>query len=191
MSSEPNGTHEIKSLKIAQINIRSIVSHAKREEFRLFLRKNKPHIVMISETHLKSKHKVNFDGYKFYRCDRENASHGGVAICMLESIKSSQIIINESVQSIESCSVQIETLNGPIVFSAIYRKPSINIKCDNLSVIINSNKNAKFVIAGDFNAHCATWGSKKICTNGRMINEWYNKNKPKYNIKIVSPAKPS
>lgn len=191
MSSEPNGTHEIKSLKIAQINIRSIVSHAKREEFRLFLRKNKPHIVMISETHLKSKHKVNFDGYKFYRCDRENASHGGVAICMLESIKSSQIIINESVQSIESCSVQIETLNGPIVFSAIYRKPNINIKCDNLSVIINSNKNAKFVIAGDFNAHCATWGSKKICTNGRMINEWYNKNKPKYNIKIVSPAKPS
>lgn len=61
---------EIKSLKIAQVNIHSIVSHSKREEFRAFLKKYKPHIVLLSETHLKNRHKVSFEGYKFYRHDR-------------------------------------------------------------------------------------------------------------------------
>lgn len=54
-------TNETK-LTIAQINIRSLVSLAKREEFRRFLEKYKPHVVIISETHLKPKHKVNFNG---------------------------------------------------------------------------------------------------------------------------------
>lgn len=191
MANKTISTHETKSLKIAQVNIRSIVSHTKREEFRDFLRKNKPHIVLISETHLKNKHKVHFEGYKFYRCDREVANHGGVAICVIEEIKSSQIKLKEQVNSIETCNIQIETMNGPIIFSAVYRKPTINIKSDDLSVIIKSNKNAKFVIAGDFNAHCSIWGSNKMCLNGRMISEWYNKNKSRFNMKIVSPAKPS
>lgn len=67
MASDDLTVNEIKYLKIYQVNIRSLISHAKREEFRSFLKKNKPHIVLISETHLKNKHKVNFDGYRNYR----------------------------------------------------------------------------------------------------------------------------
>lgn len=163
----------------------------KREEFRQFLKKYKPHIVLLSETHLKNRHKVSFEGYKFYRWDRLNASHGGTAVCVLETINSAQIKLPESINSIEICSVEIETISGPIIFSAVYRKPSINIKCDELSVIIDTNKNKKFIFAGDFNAHCNIWGSNKTCTNGRSIKEWFNKNRPKYNMKIVAPAKPS
>lgn len=191
MANETDNSHEIDSLKIAQINIRSIVSHAKREEFRTFLRKNKPHIVLISETHLKSKHKIHFEGYKFYRCDRQDASHGGVAVCVMDTIKCSQLKSHDSVRSIEICSVEIETLNGPIILSALYRRPTIKLNCDDLSVIIDSNKNVKFVIAGDFNAHCPIWGSNKMCTNGRSVCEWYNANKSKYKMKIVAPTKPS
>lgn len=191
MANDPHKTHEMKSLKIAQVNIRSIVSHAKREEFRLFLRKYKPHIALLSETHLNNKHKVHFEGYKLYRCDRENGSHGGVAVCILESLKSSQLKLNDLVKSIESCTVQIETLNGPLIFSSVYRKPTLNINCKDLAEIINANKNAKYVIAGDFNAHSMLWGSNKMCANGRMISEWFNTNESKFNMKIVSPAKPS
>lgn len=191
MANENNEIHEIKTLSIAQVNIRSIASHSKREEFRLFLRKNKPHIVLISETHLKPKHKLSFEGYKFYRCDRTNASHGGVAICVNELIKSAQLKPHESIKSIEICAIQIETITGPIIFSALYRRPKININCDDLSVILNSNNNTKFVFAGDFNAHCPLWGSNKTCTNGRMISDWYTANKSKYKMKIMSPAKPS
>lgn len=191
MANETQTTHEIKCLKIAQINIRSIVSHTKREEFRLFLREQKPHIVLISETHLKCKHKVFFEGYKFYRNDRINANHGGTAICVIETIKSMQLSLVTLVRSIEVCSVQIESLNGPIIFSAVYRRPTINIECEDLSLIIDMNKKSKFVIAGDFNAHCQLWGSNKICTNGKTISDWYNFNKSKYKMKISSPAKPS
>lgn len=53
------------------------------------------------------------------------------------------------------------------------------------------DKNSKFVIAGDFNAHCQTWGSEKMCMNGKLISEWYNNNQSKHNMKIVSPAKPT
>lgn len=189
MANEIDDSHEIKCLNIAQINIRSIVSHAKREEFRAFLRKYKPHIVLLSETHLKSKHKVHFEGYKMYRCDRLNASHGGTAICVLETIKCSQIKSPESIQSIEICCVKVETINGPINFSAVYRRPSISIKYDNLSVILDSSKNEKFIVAGDFNAHSNLWGSNKMCANGR--SKWYYKNQSKYDMKIISPAKPS
>lgn len=150
MANNNSETYEIKCLNIAQINIRSIVSLAKREEFRIFLKKNKPHIVILSETHLKSKHKVSFEGYKFYRYDRPNASHGGTAVCVIETIKSSQLKIPLLINSVEMCSVQIETSNGPLIFSAVYRRPTINIKCDDLSIIIDSNKMAKFVIAGDW-----------------------------------------
>lgn len=102
MANDSEAINEIKCLEIAQLNIRSIVSHAKREEFRVFLNKYKPHIVLLSETHLKSIHKISFEGYKFYRCDRLNANHGGTAICVLETIKSSQVKIPESIHSIEN-----------------------------------------------------------------------------------------
>lgn len=191
MSNTANNSYDIKCLNIAQINIRSIVSHAKREEFRAFLRQYKPHIVLLSETHLKSRHKVFFEGYKFYRCDRLNASHGGTAICINETIESSQVKTPESTKSIELCTVKIESVDGPIFVSSVYRKPTIGIKCDDLSVIINLSKNGKYIIAGDFNAHCSIWGSNKMCTNGRAISDWFGNNESKYKMKIVAPAKPS
>lgn len=125
MANNNNETYEIKCLSIAQINIRSIVSHAKRKEFRVFLKKYKPHIVLLSETHLKSKHKVSFEGYKFYRCDIPYLC--GTAICVIKTIKSTQLKLPESINSTEICSVKIETINSQIIFNAVYRRPRINI----------------------------------------------------------------
>lgn len=106
----------------------------------------------------------------------------------MESIKSVQLKVPESINSIEICSVKIETINGPLIFSAVHRRPTIKIKCDDLSVLVDLNKDAKFVVAGDFNAHL---GSNKNCTNGRSINEWFEKTQSKYKMKIMSPAKPT
>lgn len=183
--------NKIECLKIAQVNIRSLISHAKREEFRLFLRKEKPHLVLISETHLNSKHKVHFEGYNFYRNDRLNGNHGGTGICVIENIDSVQVIAPDSLISIETCNVKIETINGPILFSAIYRKPSTQINCNDLSKIIALNNNSTFVIGGDFNAHSPFWGGNKMCSNGRKLSDWFTANRDKYKMKIMAPAKPT
>lgn len=182
---------DINNLKIAQINIRSLVSMAKREEFRLFLKKYKPDIVLISETHLKPKHKINFDGYKFYRSDRLDSSCGGTAICILENILSAYIKTPESIQSIESCSIRIDLEHSAIILSAIYRKPTKKINCVDLTTLINIDKNAIFILAGDFNAHSPLWGSNKMCPNGREINEWFDDNKHSLKMKTIFPRDPS
>lgn len=179
-------------LKVAQININSLVSVKKRTEFELFLKEYKPQIVLISETHLSSKHRVNFNGYKMYREDRVNGSGGGTAICICDDIDCEFIPKPKDIESLESCSVKVNLENNrQIVFSAIYRRPIIKIKCDDLSRLLKINKESDFMIAGDFNAHNPLWGSDKVCTNGRLINEWFDENKNTFKAIIKSPKNPT
>lgn len=179
-------------LKVAQININSLVSVKKRTEFEFFLKEYKPHIVLISETHLSSKHRVNFNGYKMYREDRFNGSGGGTAICICDDIDCEFIPKPKDIESLESCSVKVNLENNrQIVFSAIYRRPIIKIKCDDLSRLLKINNKSDFMIAGDFNAHNPLWGSDKVCTNGRLINEWFDENKNTFKAIIKSPKNPT
>lgn len=98
---------DITTLNTAIINIHSLVSMAKRVEFGNFLKTFKPHIVLISETHLKNKHKVNFDGYKIFRNDRVNAGCGDTAICVSDKINCEHINKPTQILSLETCSVKI------------------------------------------------------------------------------------
>lgn len=176
---------EITELKTAIVNVHSLVSIAKRIEFQIFLKNYKPHIILISETHLKNRHKVNFSGYKFFRSDRENVGGGGTAVCVANSIECEHLAKPSNIESIETCSVKMQTKTSAIVFIAIYRRPIVKINGSDLRKLINIDKNASFVIGGDFNAHSPLWGSSTTCTNGRIINDWFNFNKatPKMSIK--------
>lgn len=164
-------------LNVAQVNINSLVSAKKRSEFQHFLNKYKPHIVLISETHLNNKHKVIFDGYKMYRSDRIICGGGGTAICIVESIDCEFVQQPKEIKSIESCSVKINCENSQIIFSAIYRRPTNKIHCEDLSYLLKTSNSANHMIAGDFNAQSPMWGSNKTCTNGRLINEWLEEKK--------------
>lgn len=191
MANLNQASNTIDDLKIAQVNIRSIVSLAKREEFANFLRRYTPHIVLISETHLKPKHKIVFNRYKFYRNDRIDAACGGTAICVHENIKSVQVKSTEEIKSIEYCSIRVELDNGAFFLSAIYRKPSTPISAEDLTKLIKLSENNAFILAGDFNAHNPLWGSLNVCTNGRTICDWFSTNKNKFKMTIKSPKNPS
>lgn len=182
---------EITSLNTAIVNVHSLVSVAKRVEFENFLKKYKPHIVLISETHLKPKHNLNFVGYKIYRSDRENSGGGGTAVCISDRIESEHIEKPDGIKSLESCSVKVNLKNGAIIFSAIYRRPTVKIINTDLTDLINIDKNVNFVIGGDFNAHAPLWGGSTICTNGKEIDEWFHLNKNTLKMSILGSKKPT
>ena len=77
---------ERKKLKVAQWNARSI--RKRTLEFKIFLYGNKPEIVAIQETWLKSKHKTpNFISYESIRKDRNNRPGGGIMLLIRNGIQ--------------------------------------------------------------------------------------------------------
>lgn len=182
---------ELTNLNVAIVNVYSLVSIAKRVQFDNFLKKYKPHIVLISETHLKNKHKVNFDGYSMFRNDRTNAGRGGTAVCVSNKIKCEHLSAPLNVKSIESCSVKIFSEDSAIIFSSIYRRPISKIIENDLNELINIDRNAQFVIGGDFNAHSPLWGSSTTCSNGRLVTDWFKINKRKFNMTIKQSKEPT
>lgn len=182
---------EITTLNTAFVNVNSLVSIGKRVQFANFLKKHKPHIVLISETHLKNKHKVNFSGYKIFRTDREVTGCGGTAVCVSDKIKCEQLNNPNEMKSLESCSVKIITMNTPIIFTAIYRRPISKIEVSDLNKIINIDKDAKYVICGDFNSHSPLWGSSSFCSNGKVLSNWLNDNKVNLKIQVRHSKEPT
>lgn len=106
--------------------------------------------------------------------DRENVGGGGTAVCVSEKIKCEHIQNPINMSSLESCSVKIETKTSANIFSAIYRRPIEKMIESDLTKLANIDKNANFVIGGDFNAHSPLWGGSMTCSNGKIIDEWFN-----------------
>lgn len=185
-----NDTSQI--LKIIQININSLVSKLKRHELAEFIRKNKPHILMLSETHLKTQHNVILEGYKIFRVDRNQTKCGGVAIAIVDWIECEFVEHNPPKCSLECCTIKIKMNNNKNLYiCAIYRKPTTKIEKDDISSIFNIEKNAEYVVGGDFNAKSPHWGGNVWCQNGREIYEWMQNNNEKYNVKIMATSNPT
>ena len=65
------------NLKIAAVNVNSIVSKHKRFELLGFTTKLSHDIILISETKLNDKHKLEFKLFNLIRTDRPVSSQGG------------------------------------------------------------------------------------------------------------------
>lgn len=170
-------------LKFIQVNINSLVSRVKRHELAEFISKHKPHIIMLSETHLKTQHIVNIDGYKLFRVDRTESKCGGVAIAIVDWIECEYVDLKSVKCSLECCAIRVKMNNNQNLYvCAIYRKPSTKIETSDLNSIFDIEKEAKFIVGGDFNAKSPYWGGTTWCTNGREIYEWLDTNSSKYKI---------
>lgn len=186
---------------VIQININSIQSIIKRTEFDRSLKTTKPQIVLISETKINNSHKVSFNGYKMFRSDREKDAGGGTAICVDENIVCEYIQTPTSIKTIECCLMKLKLQNNQnIIVASIYKPPSkkingkqtaIKINPRELNTILNIDKNAKYIIGGDFNSHHSEWNSDRQCSNGRAIDDWYQTNKDSYNISIYASKNPT
>lgn len=180
------------NIKIIQVNINSVVSKLKRHELAEFIRINKPHVILISETHLKNHHKITIDGYNLFRVDRTESKCGGVAIAVANWIECEFIDMKNKICSIECCTIKIKMSNNKnLYFCAIYRKPTIKIEKKDLNAIFDVEKNAEYIVGGDFNAKSPIWGGNVWCSNGRVIHEWMEAYANKYKVKIKATNNPT
>lgn len=190
MSSE-NSVNEIDSIRIMQLNVNSLISNNKKHEFSKMLLKHKPHVALLSETKLKNKNKIDINKYKIYRNDRSTDSGGGTAICVVDTIVSEYIAQPKNIKSIESCTILIKLENNAkMYFTAIYKPPRNKLNPNDLDHIINIDKNACHMIAGDFNSHHPKWGDRNECMNGKILLDWYETNHS-MNIKTYSSKYPT
>lgn len=192
MNEQAINNREKDKIKIIQLNANSIYSKSKRHQLQILLKKHNPDVVIIAETKLNNNNTVNINGYKIYRNDRTTDNGGGTAIFTKQNMDSELIKTPTNIKSIEICTILIKLENNKKMYiSSIYKPPKNKIITSELTEIIQINKNAAHIIAGDFNAHHTEWNEKFACRDGKNIYEWYEQNKNIYNIDIYASEKPT
>lgn len=191
-------THE---LIVIQLNINSIISMKKRTELEVFTKKHKPQIIILSETKLNKKHTLNINGYKTIRNDRTQNSGGGTAILYSNNIECEEIETPKNITTFECCIAKLTLKNSkPLIIASIYKPPTelknkkqtlIKINTIELNKIFEINKNAYYLIGGDFNAKHTEWNNKTNCSNGKSIYAWYETHKYMYDISIYTSQNPT
>lgn len=84
----PNNPHESESsfdsLKIASINVNSLISLSKRNDLYNFVSDHNFDIVLLSETKLNLRYKIQFSQYDLIRTDRTKSQKGGGTAIMIK-----------------------------------------------------------------------------------------------------------
>lgn len=93
---------------------------------------------------------------------------------------------------IECSAIKIKTTNDmSIVIVSLYKPPNNKIISSELVSLLKMEKNAKIIIAGDFNAHSPLWNSYKKCPNGRELENWYLNYKDSFEIQLYATSEPT
>ena len=120
-------------------------------------------VAIITETHLKKKHKDSsfaIAGYQLQRGDRPNRRGGGVAIFARDGYQSSAWVCNSTpVASFELLWVRLKHPKSSIFVGALYHPPApqypVNDLLDYIELcvdkIISECPNALIIMGGDFN----------------------------------------
>lgn len=156
----------ISSLKIVHWNANGITKRI--NELGAFIFSNKPDIILLNETHLKSNLSLKIPNYITYRNDlpqiRGSPAHGGTAILVHRKIVHQQIDTNTKLQS---TSILIKISNKTTLISSVYKPPSSPLLTSDLDLLINSADN--FIIAGDLNSKHPLWNSRKTNAAGSIL----------------------
>lgn len=148
-------------LTILQWNANGLRS--KLAELGLFLRLNKVHICLISETKLVPSDRIIIRNYRVHRTDMVNNS-GGTAIFVHKSVPHTKI--NKIKSTIQN--VGIKLANNTYIYS-IYNSPRNVFNDAELDKFFN---NQKTIMGGDFNARHTTWHNHINNTNGNNLRKY-------------------
>lgn len=182
-----NTNNNAYQLKIIALNVNSLIKITRRHNLDAFLNENKPDFLLISETKLKSIHKLALSNYEIHRTDRLNDAGGGTAVLFKNSYKTEQIMCDLNISSFEYTMTQVFLNNNESIFIiAIYKPPSQQLNVRELDKLIKECGNSKFVIGGDFNAKHRSWCNNVNENNGVKLNEWLNNPTNKLNLMMLT-----
>ncbi|KAK2577884.1 hypothetical protein KPH14_011499 [Odynerus spinipes] len=157
----------------------------------------KPDIVLLNETKLNNKHRIEFKDYRVYRNDREqNANGGGTAILIQNNINCNEIFIHDR-EILETTTVKIKLTSNEKIFIVAAYAPGNNKKAFNQEFIdlfktLNlEDPNNFFIIAGDLNAKHPNWKNSIHNQRGSFLYKWINENCVTYRTKLLGTEVPS
>ena len=156
------------SFKIVHQNIRGL--YYKTDEFVTSIADTSPHVVCLTEHHLRSEvvQNINLGQYTVgVQFCRQSQKQGGVSIFVSNNIQFHTINLDHfnRAKDLETCALKISLLQKNLIIICIYRSPTGNFKyfVNKLEVILNGLYNATtyVILCGDFNINHLEVCSKK------------------------------
>lgn len=190
-----------KNLKIFHINVNSLILISRRYTLNEFIKTHKPDIVLLNETKLNRKHKLEFDQYNIIRRDRPNSKRsGGTAILIKTHIKHKPYtnIATKSFKFLETTIVKIPMNDNKMLYIVSAYYPSGNndshfkLEIRQLFESINlQNLDNYYILAGDLNSKRVEWGNKDNNTKGNILFDWLAEYEILFRCKFYASLKPS
>ena len=161
------------ALRLISINMNGILN--KKTELTDLINRQKPDVILIQETLLKSRHTLTFPNMTLHRTDREGRRGGGTAIPIKGSIKHYESTLETNNTQIESTAIKIHTNTGYIKIASIYIPPSADTTIKDFNEILLTDEPT--VIMGDLNAKHQEWGCRVTNKRGRTLHTAINHTK--------------
>ncbi|GFS98922.1 transposable element Tc1 transposase [Trichonephila clavipes] len=155
-------------------------------EFKLFVEKYSPDVILIQETHLRPVHKFSVANYKCYRNDRitDGPASGGTLILIKKSIPHFNTPTPQ-LYYIEATTVTINPPNfDPLTITSIYVPHHSDKYLFTLDIDTIMQVNSHCVIFGDFNATHNTWNCSQNSTRGTHLKNYCDST----DFEIIFPA---
>jgi len=171
------------SLRILQWNARGLLNE-KLVELKANLRAVDPTLVLLSETHWKSKYKATFTAYNSFVLNRSDQSWGGVAILVRKGIHTRNINI-PPMDTVEARGISIRVKTGKWVnVISVYCPDGTNCSEQEMQALFGL-AGEHGIIGGDFNGHSGVWESGHACNqSGNVLTEILDNND---NIALTTP----
>ncbi|GFU61257.1 RNA-directed DNA polymerase from mobile element jockey [Trichonephila clavipes] len=158
-------------------------------EFKIFLEKYAPDLILIQETHLRPKYNINIPNYICYRNDRDTGerARGGTLILIRRNFPHYNLP-TPPLQHIEATIVVLTPPNfNPISIASVYVPPKSDERLFTLDFEQLLQTNSNCVIFGDLNATHNEWNCLVNSTRGKQLKTFTDT----LNLTIAYPSSPT
>ncbi|XP_015435693.1 PREDICTED: uncharacterized protein LOC107191219 [Dufourea novaeangliae] len=195
-NSVPTNNH----IRIAAINVNSIIANYRRLELLQFLETYKHDFVFLSETKLNANHKMSFTDNNLIRTDRANAIQGGGTAILVKKGIEYEIVnfpasINNEILEYTIIRVCTNSNNNIFLISAYTTNDNRILFITELDDLFRglklSNGCNYYILAGDLNARHKEWGDRVHNQRGKFIKQWEAKVDLTYRLNLITPALPT
>src|SRR5688572_1698860 len=160
-TSSQSGGNNLNILRAFYINTRSVVNIDKRTELELYVDKEKPDIIGITESWAKESiqdSELELEGYAMFRKDRDNRGEkrhgGGVLLYIKDSLTALERSDLRDDRFKESVWCEIRNKAETLLVGVCYRVPDSSEESDSgLQELIDKATKMSCIIMGDFNYH--------------------------------------
>lgn len=154
----------------------------KTSAFRQFVHYYNFPVLALCETRVTDQFRLA--NYVQYRAKRPNGL-SRVMLCVRKDLPSS-LVSSSTSSSPEYVAVKVRCASFIFTVVSVYLEPQTTVSSSVLNTLFR-NLSAPFVVCGDFNAHSPSWGSQRICSRGRLLEEIIERN----NLCVLNDGTPT